>query len=151
MVESIALQELTNLNLVLSAKTTDVKLYSNEKNTTYSFSSILYLLPKKQNNTQLMESLNTKIDNWYLAAFNADFNQYFDFIADNGIFIGTDITERWSRIEFSTSSQDLILIKVKPGLLNLKNETFDLINRKQLLGLMRSYILGWEIADLLEY
>ena len=60
---------------------------------------------QKQNNTQLMESLNTKIDNWHLAASNADFNQYFDFIADNGIFIGTDITERWSKIEFSEFSR----------------------------------------------
>ena len=64
---------------------------------------------QKENNTQLMESLNTKIDNWHLAASNADFNQYFDFIADNGIFIGTDITERWSKIEFSEFSRPCLL------------------------------------------
>ena len=60
---------------------------------------------QKQNSAELTESLNTKIDNWHLAASNADFEKYFGFIADNGIFIGTDVSERWSKDEFSEFSK----------------------------------------------
>jgi len=60
---------------------------------------------QKQNSNELTESLNTKIDNWHLAASNADFDKYFGFIADSGIFIGTDVTERWSKNEFSEFSK----------------------------------------------
>lgn len=60
---------------------------------------------QKKNSTELTKSLNTKIDNWHLAAANADFDKYFGFIADSGIFIGTDVTERWSKNEFSEFSK----------------------------------------------
>lgn len=42
------------------------------------------------------------IDNWHLAATQADANAYFGAIADNGIFIGTDATERWNKKQFLT-------------------------------------------------
>ena len=40
------------------------------------------------------------IDDWHLAAAKADGNAYFGAIADQGIFIGTDATERWNKQQF---------------------------------------------------
>jgi hypothetical protein len=40
------------------------------------------------------------IDNWHLAATNANAKDYFGAIADKGIFIGTDATERWNKQQF---------------------------------------------------
>jgi ketosteroid isomerase-like protein len=40
------------------------------------------------------------IDNWHQAAANADQKAYFGFIADDGVYIGTDSTEIWSKQEF---------------------------------------------------
>jgi hypothetical protein len=40
------------------------------------------------------------IDDWHLAATKADATAYFGAIADNGIFIGTDATERWNKKQF---------------------------------------------------
>jgi len=68
-------------------------------------SVLLCISCQKQNSTELIESLNTKIDNWHLAASNADYDKYFGFIADSGIFIGTDVTERWTKNEFSEFSK----------------------------------------------
>lgn len=45
-------------------------------------------------------ALHTFIDNWHLAAANADARAYFGAIADNGIFIGTDASERWNKQQF---------------------------------------------------
>ncbi|MCF8296086.1 MAG: nuclear transport factor 2 family protein [Saprospiraceae bacterium] len=44
--------------------------------------------------------INSYLDDWHLAAANADFDGYFDKIADDGIYIGTDPTERWTKDEF---------------------------------------------------
>lgn len=51
------------------------------------------------------EELHTLIDNWHLAAAEANFDAYFGFIADSGIFIGTDVSERWSKTEFADFSK----------------------------------------------
>jgi hypothetical protein len=40
------------------------------------------------------------IDNWHLAASQADFNGFFDAMADSSIYIGTDASERWTKPEF---------------------------------------------------
>ena len=40
------------------------------------------------------------IDNWHKAAADVNQEAYFDFIADDGIYIGTDSTEIWSKQEF---------------------------------------------------
>jgi len=63
-------------------------------------SILLFFSCQEQNNTDLTKSLNSKIDDWHLAASNADYENYFGFIADSGIFIGTDVSERWSKDEF---------------------------------------------------
>ncbi len=43
--------------------------------------------------------LNLLLDNWHLLAANADIN-YFDYIANNGIYIGTATEEVWGKQEF---------------------------------------------------
>jgi len=40
------------------------------------------------------------LDSWHKDASNADFKNYFDKIADDGIYIGTDATENWTKKEF---------------------------------------------------
>ncbi|MDE5424194.1 nuclear transport factor 2 family protein [Ancylomarina sp. DW003] len=40
------------------------------------------------------------IDNWHLAATNADIDSYFSALAENAIYIGTDASERWTKDEF---------------------------------------------------
>jgi ketosteroid isomerase-like protein len=47
------------------------------------------------------EKIDLLIDNWHLAAAKADYANYFAFMADNFIFLGTDPTERWNKEEFS--------------------------------------------------
>ncbi|MFL9844172.1 nuclear transport factor 2 family protein [Flavobacterium rhizosphaerae] len=50
-----------------------------------------------QNDTK---AINTLLDNWHKAAANADFDMYFDAIAEDGYFIGTDATEKWDKAAF---------------------------------------------------
>ena len=49
---------------------------------------------------QSKEPINKVIDAWHLAAATANFNAYFDAMADNAIFIGTDATENWDKKAF---------------------------------------------------
>jgi ketosteroid isomerase-like protein len=50
--------------------------------------------------TQLNTEINTLIDNWHLAAAKADGNTFFNSMASDCIYIGTDATERWTKTEF---------------------------------------------------
>ena len=51
------------------------------------------------NDSTIIKSVNIFVDNWHNLAANADFT-YFDKIAANGIYIGTDATELWTKDEF---------------------------------------------------
>lgn len=46
------------------------------------------------------QEINTFLDHWHLDAAKADMEAYFDKIDDNGIYIGTDETEIWTKQEF---------------------------------------------------
>lgn len=47
------------------------------------------------------KAINTIIDDWHLAATEANFERYFShFASDSAIFMGTDATERWTIAEF---------------------------------------------------
>lgn len=46
------------------------------------------------------EQLNELIDLWHKAAEIADKESYFNFMDEEGIFLGTDATERWTKKEF---------------------------------------------------
>jgi ketosteroid isomerase-like protein len=45
------------------------------------------------------DSLNSFMDSWHLAAAQADAERFFGMMAEDGIYIGTDKTERWLRDE----------------------------------------------------
>jgi len=45
-------------------------------------------------------AINKLIDEWHLAATDADSTLYFDMMTDNSIFIGTDKTEVWTKNQF---------------------------------------------------
>lgn len=51
------------------------------------------------------DTVNRLLDNWHLAAAHADFEKYFAFMSDNGIFIGTDAMENWQNKEFREYSK----------------------------------------------
>lgn len=54
--------------------------------------------PKSDSNVK--SEINVVLDSWHKAAAEANFNNYFDAIAEDGIFIGTDATENWNKQEF---------------------------------------------------
>ena len=45
-------------------------------------------------------AINEMLDNWHLGASNADSTAYFDLMAANSIYVGTDKTEVWSKRKF---------------------------------------------------
>lgn len=63
----------------------------------FSLLSIISFVLSAQNEKDIIDDLLTK---WHQAAANADQQAYFDFIAENGIYIGTDATENWTKDEF---------------------------------------------------
>ncbi|PWJ42607.1 nuclear transport factor 2 family protein [Sediminitomix flava] len=52
------------------------------------------------NNSQLTKELDLLLDNWHKAAAKADADAYFGKIAESGIYLGTDKTERWTKEKF---------------------------------------------------
>jgi hypothetical protein len=44
--------------------------------------------------------INTILDNWHKAAAEAKFNEYFNVLSDESIYIGTDATENWNKKAF---------------------------------------------------
>jgi ketosteroid isomerase-like protein len=55
---------------------------------------------KKDKNEKRRQEINALLDEFNVAAANADFNKYFDFFAEDAIFIGTDATENWDKKSF---------------------------------------------------
>ncbi|AXG73862.1 hypothetical protein DVK85_06255 [Flavobacterium arcticum] len=47
------------------------------------------------------KTINALLNDWHTAAANADYNSYFDKIAEDGYFMGTDATENWNKKDFS--------------------------------------------------
>jgi SnoaL-like domain len=46
------------------------------------------------------EQINTTLDSWHKAAAETNYNNYFDAMTDDAIFIGTDATENWNKTAF---------------------------------------------------
>ena len=46
------------------------------------------------------KGINKMLDAWHLAAANADFKTYFNYLNDDAVFIGTDATEIWDKKNF---------------------------------------------------
>lgn len=49
---------------------------------------------------QAKDSINSVLDAFHKAAADADFDAYFDFFAENAVFMGTDASERWPVKDF---------------------------------------------------
>lgn len=52
-----------------------------------------------------VEELNRFVDNWHLAASQADFQSYFNVMASDFVFLGTAPGERWGKEEFASFSK----------------------------------------------
>ena len=46
------------------------------------------------------QKITSMLDDWHKAAARANFNEYFDDLTDDSVFMGTDATEHWSKTEF---------------------------------------------------
>ncbi|MBC7605586.1 MAG: nuclear transport factor 2 family protein [Burkholderiales bacterium] len=46
--------------------------------------------------------INTLLDSWHKAAAQANFDNYFNLMATNSVFIGTDATENWDKAAFQS-------------------------------------------------
>jgi ketosteroid isomerase-like protein len=75
------------------------------------------------------------LDNWHKAAGAAQFDAYFNLMTADAIFIGTDATENWNKMQFQALLNPF-LIAEKHGVLKLSSVIFMLINREKWLGLM---------------
>lgn len=64
---------------------------------------LLAITVKAQNNEK--ENINKVLDDWHLAASNADFDSYFSKMTTDGVFIGTDATENWQNAAFKEFSK----------------------------------------------
>lgn len=45
-------------------------------------------------------AINTVLDGYHQAAASGDWDTYFDLMSDDGVFLGTDASERWTKSEF---------------------------------------------------
>ena len=75
------------------------------KNTFPLLILILCLGCQNKNDDEIISLLNQKIDNWHNSASKANYDDYINFIANDGIFIGTDVSERWTKTEFADFSK----------------------------------------------
>lgn len=61
---------------------------------------LLFLSAFAKGQGQEKDKVNQTIDAWHKAAGEAKFDTYFDLMAENAIFIGTDATENWNKKDF---------------------------------------------------
>jgi hypothetical protein len=47
------------------------------------------------------DKINLLLNNWHKAAAEANFDNYFNAMTDDAIFIGTDATENWNKKDFA--------------------------------------------------
>lgn len=67
-----------------------------------SLAASLYLtIPATVNTADETKTITTLLDDWHAAAGRADYTTYFDKIADNGHYMGTDATENWDKKSFA--------------------------------------------------
>lgn len=67
---------------------------------------VILIMSAACNGTQNIENehqhqqVTTVLDAWHEAAAKAEFDNYFQYLADDAIFIGTDATENWNKKDF---------------------------------------------------
>lgn len=55
-----------------------------------------------QNEGVAQQEVASVLDSWHKAAAKAQFDAYFDVMADDAVFIGTDAKENWNKTAFQT-------------------------------------------------
>lgn len=55
--------------------------------------------------TAIKKQVHTILNDWHLAATNANFDAYFDKMDSVAVFIGTDASENWNKKEFQNYSK----------------------------------------------
>lgn len=76
-----------------------------KKNGKWKIASIYDTRHKDTCDDSTEDDINKFLNNWHLAAAKADENIFFSSMASNGIYIGTDATERWTRDEMQIWSK----------------------------------------------
>jgi len=67
-----------------------------------SIAATLYInQPSAINTKDETATINTLLNDWHAAAGKADYNAYFDKMATDGYYIGTDATENWATQHFA--------------------------------------------------
>lgn len=66
----------------------------------FKFLTILMIIAPLISIAQEKEVINQLLTNWHEAASSINQESYFSFIDENGIYIGTDSTEIWTKQEF---------------------------------------------------
>lgn len=59
----------------------------------------------KSNNEFEKKEIDAVINQWHKAAAEANFDNYFDLMTEDAVFIGTDATENWNRKDFEAFSK----------------------------------------------
>lgn len=59
-----------------------------------------FLITDSYGQNDAKKEINITLDSWHKAAAEANFNNYFDAMTDDAIFIGTDATENWTKQAF---------------------------------------------------
>ena len=62
-------------------------------------------IENKTSEADLKVAITKNLDDWHKAAANADFENYFSLMTNDGVFIGTDATENWQLKAFKTFSK----------------------------------------------
>ena len=55
--------------------------------------------------TDMKQAINASLEKWHKAAADANFEEYFGLMTEDGVFIGTDATENWQNKEFREFSK----------------------------------------------
>ncbi len=69
----------------------------------FSCSSVKKLTLKET--SDIKNTINTVLNNWHLAATEANYENYFEKMDSISVFIGTDASENWTKKEFSVFSK----------------------------------------------
>lgn len=74
--------------------------------TVFAFSNLNAQVKKTEENISAVKrQINKTIGEWHKAASAANFEDYFNLMTDDAVFIGTDATENWTLPEFKKFSK----------------------------------------------
>lgn len=65
----------------------------------------LFLALSVQVSLAQTQAIASNLNNWHQAAAKADFDTYFNLMASNAVFVGTDASENWTKKEFKQFSK----------------------------------------------